>query len=100
MGDVVRALIYNRRSGIEDEIFVEPGAKIFGQIGHGIPRIDALFVEPIHDLIGAEAFVPCRFDLAFQAFEGFAKEARFLRCESHEVEIARFAQEWKLEVRS
>ena len=68
MGDVVRALIYNRRSGIEDEIFVEPGAKIFGQIGHGIPRIDALFVEPIHDLIGAEAFVPCRFDLAFQAF--------------------------------
>jgi hypothetical protein len=42
--------------------------------------------------------VPCRFDLAFQAFESFAKEARFLRCESHEVEIARFAQEWKLEV--
>ena len=98
MGDVVRALIYNGRSGIEDEIFVEPGAKIFGQIGHGIPRIDALFVEPIHDLLGAEAFVPSRFKLVSQAFESFAKEARFLRCESHEVEIARFAQEWKLEV--
>ena len=98
MGDVVRALIYNRRSGIEDEIFVEPGAKIFRQISHGIPRIDALFVEPIHDLIGAEAFVPSRFNLDFQAFESFAKEARFLRCESHEVEIVRFAQKWKLEV--
>ena len=100
MGDVVRALIYDGRSGIEDEIFVEPGAKIFGQIGHGIPRIDALFVEPIHDLLGAEAFVPCRFNLVFQAFESFAKEARFLRCESHEMEITRFAQEWKLELRS
>ena len=98
MGDVVRVLIYDRCSGIEDEIFVEPDAKIFGQIGHGIPRIDTLFVKPIHDLIGAEAFVPCRFNLVFQAFESFAKEARFLRCESHEVEIARFAQEWKLEV--
>ena len=98
MGDVVRALIYNRHSGIKDEIFVEPGAKIYGQIGHGTPRIDALFVEPIHDLLGAEAFVPCRFNLVFQAFESFAKEARFLRCESHEVEIARFTQEWKLEV--
>ena len=98
MGDVVRALIYHGGSGIEDKIFVEPSAKIFGQIGHGIPRIDALFVEPIHDLIGTEAFVPSRFKLVFQAFESFAKEAWFLRCESHEVEIARFAQEWKLEV--
>ena len=42
--------------------------------------------------------MPCRFNLVFQAFESFAKEARFLRCESHEVEIARFEQEWKLEV--
>ena len=98
MGDVVRALIYHRRCGIEDEIFVEPGAKIFRQIGHGIPRIDALFVEPLHDLLGAEALVTCRFDLVFQAFESFAKEARFLRCESHGVELARIAQEWKLEV--
>ena len=42
--------------------------------------------------------MPCRFNLVFQAFESFAKEARFLRCESQEVEIARFEQEWKLEV--
>jgi hypothetical protein len=51
-------------------------------------------------LLGAEAFVPSRFKLVSQAFESFAKEARFLRCESHEVEIARFAKEWKLEVQS
>ena len=98
MGDVVRALINDGCSGIKNEIFVEPCSKIFGQIGHSIPGIDALFVKPIHDLLGAEAFVPCRFNLVFQAFESFAKEARFLRCESHEVEIARFTQEWKLEV--
>ena len=100
MGDIVRALIDDRRRRIEDEIFVEPGAKVLRQIRHGIPRIDALFVEPLHDLLSAEALVPCRFDLVFQAFESFAKEARFLRCESHEVELARFVKEWKLEVSS
>ena len=68
MGNIVRALIDDRRSRIEDEIFVEPGAKALGQIRHGIPRIDALFVEPIHDLLSAEALVPCRFDLIFKAF--------------------------------
>ncbi len=92
MGDVVGALIYDGRSGIKNEIFVEPGAKIFRQIGHGIPGIDALFVEPIHNLLGAKAFVPCRFNLVFQAFESFAEEARLLRYESHEVKIARFTQ--------
>ena len=83
MGDVVRALIYDRRSGVEDEIFFEPGTEILRQICHSIPRIYALFVKPLHDLLGAEALVPCRFDLVFQAFESFAKEARFLGCKSH-----------------
>ena len=98
MGDVVRALIYDRCSRIEDEIFFEPGPEILRQIGHSIPRIYALFVKPLHDLIGAKALVPCRFDLVFQAFESFAKETGFLGCKSHRVELARFAREWKFEV--
>jgi hypothetical protein len=49
-------------------------------------------------LLGAEALVPCRFDLVFQAFESFAKEAGFLGCKSHWVELARFTHEWKFEL--
>ena len=83
LGDIVRTLINQRLCRIKDEIFIQPGTKCLRQIAHGIPLIHTFFVEPVHDLFCTKAWKAGVLYLYLQAFQCFAKEARFFRNQFH-----------------
>src|ERR1019366_2172815 len=76
-------LVEHELGGHEVEGLGEPGSKGLREVGHGIPRRDALFVNPLENLGRAEGRLAVFGETRGERVEGLAGERRFLGRKLH-----------------